>query len=91
MNKPVRRLFYVSVIMFASLILMLGYRQVIQASDLADNPQNTRKVFAQMRIERGSSWVVTRPSSPAIARKPTFTTASILWVTLHHNWWVITT
>ena len=53
MNKPVRRLFYVSVIMFASLILMLGYRQVIQASDLAENPQNTRKVFAQMRIERG--------------------------------------
>lgn len=53
MNKSVRRLFYVSVIMFASLIVMLGYRQVVQAGDLADNPHNTRKVFAQMRIDRG--------------------------------------
>ncbi len=53
MNGPIRRLFIVSVLMFASLITMLGYRQVIQAQDLADNPQNTRKVFAQMRIERG--------------------------------------
>ena len=53
MNAPIRKLFLVSVLMFASLIAMLGYRQVIQAQDLADNPQNTRKVFAQMRIERG--------------------------------------
>jgi peptidoglycan glycosyltransferase len=53
MNTPIRRLFLISVIMFASLIAMLGYRQVIEAQDLADNPQNTRKVFAQMRIERG--------------------------------------
>ncbi len=53
MNKPIKRLFIVSVLMFASLIAMLGYRQVIEAQDLADNPQNTRKVFAQMRIERG--------------------------------------
>lgn len=53
MNVPIRRLFYVTVALFVSLIAMLGYRQVIQAQDLADNPQNTRKVFAQMRIERG--------------------------------------
>jgi len=53
LNTPIRRLFFIAVILFASLIAMLGYRQVIQAQDLADNPQNTRKVFAQMRIERG--------------------------------------
>lgn len=53
MNPPIRRLFLISVILFASLIAMLGYRQVIEAQDLADNPLNTRKVFAQMRIERG--------------------------------------
>lgn len=53
MNPPIRKLFYVSVALFAGLIAMLGYRQIIQAQDLADNPQNTRKVFAQMRIERG--------------------------------------
>jgi peptidoglycan glycosyltransferase len=52
-NTPIRRLFFIAVILFASLIAMLGYRQVIEAQDLADNPQNTRKVFAQMRIERG--------------------------------------
>ena len=31
MNTPIRRLFLISVIMFASLIAMLGYRQVIEA------------------------------------------------------------
>ncbi|MDO8736687.1 MAG: penicillin-binding protein 2 [Thermoleophilia bacterium] len=53
MNPPIRKLFYVTVLLFASLIAMLGYRQIIQAQDLAENPQNTRKVYAQMRIERG--------------------------------------
>ncbi|MBE3066958.1 MAG: hypothetical protein IMZ73_05945, partial [Chloroflexi bacterium] len=53
MNGPIRNLFYVAALLFASLIAMLGYRQVIEAQDLADNPQNTRKVFAQMRIQRG--------------------------------------
>ncbi|MHB8858559.1 MAG: peptidoglycan D,D-transpeptidase FtsI family protein [Thermoleophilia bacterium] len=53
MNSSIRRLFLVAVILFASLFAMLAYRQVIQAQDLADNPQNTRKVFAQMRIDRG--------------------------------------
>jgi len=32
---------------------MLAYQQVINARSLADNPHNTRKVFAQLRIERG--------------------------------------
>lgn len=53
MNGSIRRLFYVSVVLFASLIAMLGYWQVIMAKSLADNPGNTRKVFSQMRIERG--------------------------------------
>lgn len=53
MNGPIRNLFYVAALLFASLIGMLGYRQVIEAQNLADNPQNTRKVFAQMRIQRG--------------------------------------
>ncbi|MHB9112191.1 MAG: peptidoglycan D,D-transpeptidase FtsI family protein [Thermoleophilia bacterium] len=53
MNPPIRKLFFVAVALFAGLIAMLGYRQIIQAQDLADNPQNTRKIFAQMRIERG--------------------------------------
>jgi len=53
MNPAIRKLFFVTVALFACLIAMLGYRQVFQAQELADNPQNTRKVFAQMRIERG--------------------------------------
>lgn len=53
MNGPIRNLFFVSALLFACLMGMLGYRQVIEAQDLADNPQNTRKVFAQMRIQRG--------------------------------------
>ncbi|MHB1390856.1 MAG: peptidoglycan D,D-transpeptidase FtsI family protein [Thermoleophilia bacterium] len=53
MNGPIRNLFYVAALLFACLIGTLGYRQVIEAQDLADNPQNTRKVFAQMRIQRG--------------------------------------
>jgi peptidoglycan glycosyltransferase len=53
MNAPIRRLFLVTVILFSALIAMLGYHQVVQADRLAENPNNTRKVFAQMRIERG--------------------------------------
>ena len=53
MNRPIRRLFIVTVLLFASLAGMLGYHQVVQAERLAENPYNTRKVFAQMRIERG--------------------------------------
>lgn len=53
MNQPVRRLFIVTVLLFASLAAMLGYHQVVRADSLAENPYNTRKVYAQMRIERG--------------------------------------
>lgn len=53
MNRPIRRLFILSALMFASLAGMLGYHQVVQAERLAENPYNTRKVFAQMRIQRG--------------------------------------
>ncbi|MBE0429265.1 MAG: cell division protein FtsI [Thermoleophilia bacterium] len=53
MNSSIRRLFIVSVILFASLMAMLGYLQVIAADSLAENPQNTRKIYKQMRIERG--------------------------------------
>ena len=52
-NASIRRLFLVSVFLFVSLFAMLAYRQVIEAQDLADNPANTRKVYAQMRIDRG--------------------------------------
>jgi peptidoglycan glycosyltransferase len=53
MNKPIRNLFIITAFMFASLIAMLGYHQVVQADRLAENPYNTRKVFSQMRIDRG--------------------------------------
>lgn len=53
MNTSIRRLFIVSSLLFASLIATLGYWQVIEAKGLEDNPQNTRKVFAQMRTDRG--------------------------------------
>jgi len=53
MNRPIRRLFLVMVLMFGSLVAVLAWWQVIQQQSLADNPHNTRKVFAQMRIERG--------------------------------------
>jgi peptidoglycan glycosyltransferase len=53
MNQPVQRLFIITALLFAGLLLMLGYRQVVEADQLAENPYNTRKVFAQMRIERG--------------------------------------
>jgi len=53
MNTSIRRLFIVSTILFASLIGTLAYWQVLEARGLEDNPQNTRKVFAQMRIDRG--------------------------------------
>lgn len=53
MNQPIHRLFFITVLLFASLLAMLGYHQVVQADRLAENPYNTRRVFAQMRIERG--------------------------------------
>jgi peptidoglycan glycosyltransferase len=53
MNGHIRKLFYLTAIMFAALLATLCYWQVVEAQSLADNPQNTRKIFAQMRIERG--------------------------------------
>lgn len=53
MNTSIRRLFFVSALMFISLLGTLAYWQVLEARGLEDNPQNTRKVFAQMRIDRG--------------------------------------
>ena len=53
MNRSIRKLFYVTVVLFTALLGMLAYQQVINASSLADNPHNTRKVFEQMRINRG--------------------------------------
>lgn len=53
MNASIRKLFYITVLMFASLFAILAWWQVIRAESLAENPQNTRRVFAQMRIERG--------------------------------------
>lgn len=53
MNGSIRRLFYVTVVLFAGLLGMLAFQQMINAHSLADNPHNTRKVFEQMRIDRG--------------------------------------
>lgn len=53
MNSAIRKLFYVTVALFICLLAMLAYWQVVRAQSLADNPRNTRKVYAQMRIDRG--------------------------------------
>lgn len=53
MNAAIRRLFFVMAILFGGLVAVLAWWQVVQADNLAENPLNTRKVFAQMRIERG--------------------------------------
>ncbi len=53
MNGPIRRLFYATAALFAALLGMLAYQQVVNAGSLADNPYNTRKVYAQMTIDRG--------------------------------------
>ena len=53
MNASIRKLFFVMAILFGGLVGVLAWWQVIQADSLAENPLNTRKVFAQMRIERG--------------------------------------
>ena len=53
MNSSIRKLFYVTVALFAGLMGMLVYLQMVNAKSLADNPHNTRKVYEQMRIQRG--------------------------------------
>ncbi len=53
MNSRIRTVFLAMAIAFGGLVAMLAWWQVVQADNLADNPLNTRKVFAQMRIERG--------------------------------------
>jgi peptidoglycan glycosyltransferase len=53
MNVSIKRVFLVMVLLFGGLVAMLAWWQVVRADTLADNPSNTRKVFAQMRIERG--------------------------------------
>ncbi|GBE58108.1 penicillin-binding protein A [bacterium BMS3Abin01] len=53
MNSSIRKLFFLMVLMFGGLVAVLAWWQVVQEQNLAENPHNTRKVFAQMRIERG--------------------------------------
>lgn len=53
MNAPIRKLFFVTVAMFVSLLGTLAWWQVVQARDLAEKPGNTRLIYAQLRIERG--------------------------------------
>ncbi len=53
MNRSIRRLFLVTTALFAALLAMLAYQQMINAGALAENPHNTRKVYEQMHIDRG--------------------------------------
>ena len=53
MNRSIRRLYVTLAGGFALLVLMLGYWQVIAASDLRDRPDNIQSAQAERLIDRG--------------------------------------
>lgn len=53
MNRSIRRLFLVLAGGFGVLALMLGYWQVVAASDLADRTGNPQTAQRELRIDRG--------------------------------------
>ena len=53
MDKPIRRLFWLFVLLFVALVVQLTYVQVFDASDLKAKPTNTRAVEQEMKVERG--------------------------------------
>jgi penicillin-binding protein A len=53
MNRSIRRLYLTMAGGFALLLLMLGYWQVVDASDLRDRPGNPQTLQAERLIDRG--------------------------------------
>lgn len=54
MERPIRKLFWLFVVLFLALIAQLSYLQVWAAPQLRTHANNTRAVESEMRVERGS-------------------------------------
>ncbi|MFT4052435.1 MAG: penicillin-binding transpeptidase domain-containing protein [Microbacterium sp.] len=54
MTKELRRLSIIMLVMFLALFGATSWIQVVQASDLADNPRNTRALYDSFEVQRGS-------------------------------------
>lgn len=71
MNRQIRQLYVVVLIMFAMLGLILSYNQVIAAPALKAHPGNTRTIYAATTIDRGPIIVAGTPIATSIKEDAT--------------------
>lgn len=67
MNSPIRRVAVAVMALFASLLAMANYRQVVQAGDLRDDPGNGRVLLRTYAVDRGSIAVESNGRAVAVA------------------------
>ena len=67
MNSPIRRVSVAVIALFASLLAMVNYRQVVQAGDLRDDPRNGRVLLRTDAVDRGAIAVETDGKATSIA------------------------
>jgi penicillin-binding protein A len=66
-NAPLRRVAVAVVALFASLLAMANYRQVVQAGDLRDDPRNGRVLLRTYAVDRGAIAVESGGRAQAVA------------------------
>jgi penicillin-binding protein A len=66
-NSPIRRISIAVIALFASLLAMVNYRQVVQAGDLRDDPRNGRVLLRTYAVDRGAIAVETGGKATPIA------------------------
>ena len=67
MNAPLRRVSVAVLALFAALLAMANYRQVVQAGDLRDDPRNGRVLLRTYAVDRGAIAVEADGKAQAIA------------------------
>jgi peptidoglycan glycosyltransferase len=66
-NAPLRRVSVAVMALFASLLAMANYRQVVQAGDLRDDPRNGRVLLRTYAVDRGAIAVEAGGKAQAVA------------------------
>ncbi len=67
MNAPLRRVAIAVMVLFAALLAMANYRQVVQAGSLRDDPRNGRVLLRTYAVDRGAIAVEAGGKAQAIA------------------------
>ena len=69
MNRPIRRVGYAVTVLILLLVAQLTYLQVVDADNLANNPNNVRKALKEYNRARGQ--IITADGSVVAQSLPT--------------------